>query len=72
MTVHQEDNDARETVLEQLLRYAVDLKFNLKFIRVETELPEEGGFPLIRVMVKQDGQEMVSSLPLLVLTCAIA
>lgn len=54
--------------MEQLLRDGMDLKFNLKFIRVETDLPEEeGDFPLIRVVVEQDGEEMVSSLPLLVL-----
>lgn len=73
VSAHQEDDDAREIVLEQLLRDGMDLKFNLKFIRVETELPEEeGDFPLIRVVVEQDGEEMVRTLPLLVLTSAIA
>lgn len=49
-------------MLESLLRDGMDLKFNLKFIRVESELPdEEGDFPLIRVVVEQNGKEMVSS-----------
>lgn len=70
----QEDDDARAVVLEQLLRDGIDLKFNLKFIRVESEHPEEetGAFPLIRVVVEQDGEEMVSSCPpwfVISLTC---
>lgn len=58
----QEDEDARAAVLESLLRDGVRLKFNLKFLRVETEPPaEEGGFSLTRVVVEEDGQETVSS-----------
>lgn len=59
----QEDDDAREVVLEQLLKDGLDLKFNLKFLRVEHDLPEtEGDFPLIRVVVEQEGEEVVSFL----------
>lgn len=66
----QEDDDAREVVLEQLLKDGLDLKFNLKFIRVEHELPEtEGDFPLIRVVIEQGGEEMVRFLSVLLLSC---
>lgn len=47
-------------MLEALLRDGMDLKFNLKFVRVESELPEEeGDFPLIRIVIEEDGQEKV-------------
>ncbi|CAN0197383.1 unnamed protein product, partial [Hapterophycus canaliculatus] len=56
----KEDDDARAIVLESLLKDGMDLNFNLKFLRVEHEEAEEdGGFPLIRVFVEQDGQEKV-------------
>lgn len=62
----QEDDDAREAVLESLLRDGLKLKFNLKFIRVESRERREGdSFPLIRVVVEEDGEEKVDiSIPL--------
>lgn len=57
----QEDDDARAVVLESLLRDGMDIKFNLKFIRVQHEEPEEeGDFPIVRVVVEQNGEEQVS------------
>ena len=56
----QEDDDARAAVLESLLRDGMDIKFNLKFIRVEHQDPRKGDdFPLIRIFVEEGGIEKV-------------
>lgn len=48
--------------MESLIRDGMKLMFHLKFIRVEHDAPEdEGDFPLIRIIVEQDGQEKVRS-----------
>lgn len=58
--VEQEDDDARAIVKESLINDGMDLLFNLKFIRVEHDLPaNEDDFPTIRVVVEQNGVEKV-------------